>query len=72
MGFGYQLMLLHSDAWDFERETIVRSKKVKGAAHYLVKWKGWDSAHNSWEPEARLSNALNAISKFNDDTSNNA
>jgi len=31
-------------------ERILKDKTVKGKKRYLVKWEGYDSSHNSWEP----------------------
>jgi hypothetical protein len=45
---------LKTTGLEWEVETIVDSKEVKGATHYLVKWKGFDSAHNTWEPKSTL------------------
>ena len=32
-------------------EKVIRSKLVKGKKLYLVKWKGWSDAFNSWVEE---------------------
>ena len=43
------------DEWEVEE---VRDKrKVKDEVHYLVKWAGWPSEYNSYEPAAHLANA---------------
>lgn len=38
----------------FEVEAIVKQRVRKGKLEYLVKWKGWSSRHNSWEPEDNI------------------
>ncbi|CAI5445391.1 unnamed protein product [Caenorhabditis angaria] len=38
----------------FAVETLLKSKKIKGKLHYLVKWQGWDSKHNTWEPAENM------------------
>nr|XP_032836702.1 chromobox protein homolog 6-like [Petromyzon marinus] len=38
----------------FAVESIKKKRIRKGKAEYLVKWKGWSSKHNSWEPEENL------------------
>ncbi|CAB3401654.1 unnamed protein product [Caenorhabditis bovis] len=34
----------------FAVEELLKSRKVKGKLQYLVKWQGWSSKHNTWEP----------------------
>ena len=31
---------------------------------YLVKWKGWEAAQSSWEPEENLENVIEMIEEF--------
>ena len=38
-------------------EKIVKTKKSKGKNLYLVKWSGYPSSNNSWEPEENLNGA---------------
>jgi hypothetical protein len=50
------------DEWEVEE---VRDKrKIKGVVHYLVKWAGWPSEYNSYEPAKHLFNAPEAIANF--------
>ena len=50
------------DEWEVEE---VRDKrKTKDEVHYLVKWAGWPSEYNSYEPAAHLANAPNAICAY--------
>lgn len=44
-----------SDEDEYVVEKIVSSKKEKGKILYLIKWKDWPSAANTWEPEEHLS-----------------
>ena len=37
-------------------EKILGEKKVRGVTKYLVKWKGYEDADNSWEPISNLKN----------------
>ncbi|CAB4040849.1 Hypothetical predicted protein [Paramuricea clavata] len=47
-----------ADCWDFEAERVIaRRKDRKGCIKYLVKWKGYSSFENTWEPEEHLSPA---------------
>ena len=40
------------DEWEMEK---VRDKRrIKGVMHYLVKWAGWPSEYNSYEPASHL------------------
>jgi hypothetical protein len=39
-----------SDSQHFEVEAIINNKKVTGTDHYLVRWRGYDSTYDTWEP----------------------
>ncbi|XP_015277960.1 PREDICTED: chromobox protein homolog 2 [Gekko japonicus] len=38
----------------FAAECILSKRLRKGKVEYLVKWRGWSSKHNSWEPEENI------------------
>ena len=38
----------------YEVEAILDKKKIKNKIHYFVKWKGFNSRSNSWEPRTNL------------------
>ncbi|XP_012681429.2 chromobox protein homolog 2 [Clupea harengus] len=38
----------------FDAECILNKRLRKGKVEYLVKWRGWSSKHNSWEPQENL------------------
>jgi len=38
----------------FEVEDILASKRINNQLHYLIKWKGYPSSDNSWEPVANI------------------
>lgn len=40
---------------EYEVEAIMDSKTVKGKTKFLIRWKGWDEADDTWEPEDTLS-----------------
>jgi len=40
---------------EFEVERIVEEKIEKGKTLFHIKWKGWGSEHNTWEPKEHLS-----------------
>ncbi|TAQ83095.1 hypothetical protein B7494_g8581 [Chlorociboria aeruginascens] len=43
------------DQW--EVEDIRDESKMNGITHFLVKWVGWPSEYNTWEPEEHLEDA---------------
>jgi transposase InsO family protein len=50
------------DEWEVEE---VRDKRrIKGTIHYLVKWSGWPSEYNSYEPAAHLVKTPRAVADF--------
>ncbi|KAF3845930.1 hypothetical protein F7725_003008 [Dissostichus mawsoni] len=38
----------------FDAECILNKRLKKGKLEYLVKWRGWSSKHNSWEPQENI------------------
>lgn len=38
----------------YEVEAILDKKKIKNKIHYFVKWKGFNSTNNTWEPRTNL------------------
>ena len=39
---------------EYEVKKILKQKRVNGQLFYLVKWKGYDTSENTWEPIANL------------------
>jgi hypothetical protein len=39
---------------EYEVEAIVTHKYDRGKIRYLVKWEGYPSSENTWEPESHL------------------
>ena len=39
---------------EYEVEKILRKRVKKGTTQYLVKWKGYSSSENTWEPTENL------------------
>ncbi|XP_068435668.1 chromobox protein homolog 2 [Clinocottus analis] len=38
----------------FDAECILNKRHKKGKLEFLVKWRGWSSKHNSWEPQDNI------------------
>lgn len=49
---------------EYEVESIVDCKTVKGKTKYLIHWKGWDSSDDTWEPAETL-NCPDLVRAFN-------
>ena len=53
---------------EYEVEKIVDSRidghGAKAVELFLVKWKGWPSSSNTWEPEENLGSAKQALARF--------
>jgi Chromo (CHRromatin Organisation MOdifier) domain len=41
-------------AEEYEVEAILGDKIIRKKRHYLIKWKGYVDAHNSWEPDDQV------------------
>lgn len=50
---------------EYEVEAILGHKIKRNRTHYLVKWKGYSSAENSWEPASNLDNAKEILQPYN-------
>jgi Chromo (CHRromatin Organisation MOdifier) domain len=55
--------------WEYEVERILRHRETKvprrkAKLEYLVQWKGYGPEHNTWEPEANLTNAHEAVQEY--------
>ncbi|KAM5179841.1 M-phase phosphoprotein 8 [Mantella aurantiaca] len=48
----------------FEVESIVDSKIEEGQVFYQVRWKGYDSSGDTWEPEAHLDDCKEVLLEF--------
>src|ERR1700677_5095486 len=45
-------------------EAILNSKLTRGKLFYLVKWEGWSTEHNTWEPKSHLDGSRKFVEKF--------
>jgi hypothetical protein len=52
------------DDLEYEVEAIYDSRKYRNQLQYLVKWKGYDAGHNSWEPAANLAHSAELVEAF--------
>src|SRR5271169_558469 len=49
---------------EYEVEEILDSRLFRGKLQYFVKWKGYTTEENSWEPAENVANAANAVEAF--------
>ena len=42
---------------EYEVEEIIDSRLIQGKLQYLIKWKGYTTKNNTWEPETNLKHA---------------
>ncbi|XP_059473736.1 histone-lysine N-methyltransferase SUV39H2-like isoform X1 [Neocloeon triangulifer] len=53
---------------EYEVEDVLKRVYFEKDFHYLIKWKGWPSENNTWEPEGSLGNAKKLLRAFYDRT----
>jgi hypothetical protein len=49
---------------EYEVEAILDKKLIRRKVHYLVKWVGWDSKFNTWEPREHLVNSSVLVEEY--------
>lgn len=49
---------------EWEVQEIRDAKKLNGVLHYLVKWTGWPSEYDTWEPANHLEGAQRKVKEF--------
>ena len=49
---------------EYEVEKILKQKRVNGQPFYLVKWKGYNTSENTWEPIANLKGCHQAMQEY--------
>jgi transposase InsO family protein len=49
---------------EYEVEAILDKKLIRRKMHYLVKWVGWDSKFNTWEPREHLVNSSVLVEEY--------
>jgi hypothetical protein len=55
---------LQDDQEEWEVQEVKGSKDIEGIQHYLVKWTGWPSEYDTWEPIEHLTNANQKIKEW--------
>ena len=55
--------LIESDE-EYKVERILDKKIISGTAHYLVKWKEYDTSESTWEPKQNLKNCVRTLWQF--------
>ena len=55
---------LQDDQEEWEVQEVKGSKNIDGIQHYLVKWTGWPSEYDTWEPIEHLTNAKQKIKEW--------
>ena len=58
------MLELEDDPNEWEVEEVRGIRRIGQKRFYLVKWAGWPSEYNSYEPEEHLENAQQAIRRF--------
>ena len=56
--------ILILDQPEYEVESILDRKTLRGQDYFFVKWKGYPASDNTWEPKGNLKNASKLISEF--------
>ena len=54
------------EEWEVDNVLASRRSERNKALQYLVKWKGFSEAHNSWEPKRNLGNTDQLVKEFHD------
>jgi hypothetical protein len=52
------------DQLEYEVQEILDSCKYRNQYQFLVKWKGYNARHNSWEPAAHLTHSTELVDAF--------
>ena len=51
---------------EWEIEKITRHRRKGNQWQYFIKWKGYPTSDNSWEPETNLENARDLLQEYKD------
>ncbi len=50
--------------------SILNRRERRGKKEYLIRWKGFDSEEDSWEPVENLLNCMIMVKKFEEEVNN--
>lgn len=53
-----------AEAEEYEVDRVLQKRVVRGREEFLVRWKGYSSFEDSWEPRGNLQNAREALQAF--------
>src|SRR5699024_10669903 len=55
---------IESDDDEYEVERVLDYRQVNGRPCYLIKWKGYDTSENTWEPIANLTGCHQLVKEY--------
>ncbi|KAJ3576605.1 hypothetical protein NP233_g306 [Leucocoprinus birnbaumii] len=55
---------LEDDEEHYEVEAIVKHKRIRNKLHFLIKWKGYPSSENTWEPETNIDGVAKMLKTY--------
>jgi hypothetical protein len=55
---------LQDDQEEWDVQEVKGSKNIDGIQYYLVKWTGWPSEYDTWEPREHLTNTKQKIKEW--------
>lgn len=58
------LPVIIDDSIEYTVQEIVASRLHYNQLQYRIKWKGWDTSHDTWESSENVSNAPDLIASF--------
>ena len=56
--------MIVQDEEEYEVVAILDSARVRGKLHYLVRWKGYSPAEDTWQPADELEHAQEEVKAF--------
>jgi len=49
---------------EYQVKNILEKRMISGKTHYLIKWKGYNTSENTWEPKENLLNCAKTLQQF--------